>query len=125
MLTVEHGLVRVGDHRAPRVGSRESLKGCAVDQAAETGQVAGDGVAPELAGTELLRDHQAEFCPRDSFHLPPVETDVAGLGIATVSQQRTARGAAFPCHIGGRDLAGLAILSAGSGDYKLSMQSIS
>src|SRR5215467_12490529 len=125
MLMVEYRLVRIGDHRTPHVGGRQELKGCAVDQAAETGQVAGDSVAPELAWTELLRDHQAEFCPRDTFHLPPVEADVAGLRVAAVSQQRTARRAAFPCHVGGRDRAGLAILFAGSGDYKLSMQSIS
>src|SRR5215813_801721 len=125
MLTIEYRLVRVGDHRAPHVGGRQELKCCAVDQAAETGQVAGDGVAPELVWTELFGDHQAEFCPRDTFHLPPVEADVAGFRVAAVSQQRTARGAAFPCHVGGRDRAGLAVFSAGSGDYKLSMQSIS
>src|SRR5499427_6525017 len=125
MLTVEHRLVRIGDHWTPHVRGRQELKGCSVDQAAETGQVAGDSVAPELAWTELLRDHQAEFCPRDTFHLPPIEADVAGLGIAAVSQQRTARGAAFPCYVGGRDRAGLAVFFAGSGDYKMSLQSIS
>src|SRR5215467_7634841 len=125
MRTVEHRLVRIGDHRTPHVRGRQELKGRSVDQAAETGQVAGDSVAPELAWTELLRDHQAEFCARDAFHLPPVEADVAGFRVAAVSQQRTTRGAAFPCHVGGRDRAGLAIFSAGSEDYKLSMQSIS
>src|SRR5215472_3941169 len=94
-----------------------SWKCCSVDQAAETGQVAGDTEAPKLAWTELFGDHQAEFCP--------VEADVAGFRVAAISQQRTTRGAAFPCHVGGRDRAGLAIFSAGSGDYKLSMQSIS
>src|SRR5215469_3585887 len=125
MLTVEHRFVRIRDHRTPHVGGRQELKRCPIDQAAETGQVARDSVAPELAWTELLGDHQAEFCPRDTFHLPTVEADVAGFRVAAVSQQRTARGAAFPCHVGGQDRAGLAILSAGSGDYKLSMQSIS
>src|SRR5215467_11200371 len=100
-----------------------SWKCCSVDQAAETGQVAGDTEAPKLAWTELFGDHQAEFCPRDTFHLPPVEADVAGFRVAPVSQQRTTRGAAFPCHIGGWDRAGLAVFSVGSGDYKLSMQS--
>src|SRR5215472_2662990 len=125
MLTVEHGLVRIGDHRAPHVSGRQELKGGAIDQAAETGQVAGDTEAPKLAWTELFGDHQAEFCPRDTFHLPPVEADVAGFRVAAIAQQRTTRGAAFPCHVGGGDLAGLAVFSAGLGDYKLSMQSIS
>ena len=125
MLSIEHRFVRVGDHRTPHVGVRQELKCCPVDQAAETGQVARDSVALELAWTELLGDRQAEFCPLDTFHLPPVEADVAGFGVATVSQQRTTRGTAFSCHVGARDLAGLAVFSAGSGDYKLSMQSIS
>src|SRR5215471_12480438 len=113
MLTVENRLVRVSDHRTPHVCGRQSLKCRSVDQAAETGQVAGDGVAPELAWTELFGDHQAEFCPRDTFHLPPVEADVAGFRVAAVSQQRTTCWAAFPCHIGGRDRASLAVFSAG------------
>src|SRR5215469_95087 len=125
MLTVEHRFVRIRDHRTPHVGGRQELKRCPVDQAAETAQVAGDSVAPELAWTELFGDHQAEFCPRDTFHLPPVESDVAGFRVAAVSQQRTTRVATFSCHVCGRDRTGLAILFTGSGDYKLSMQSIS
>jgi len=90
MLAVQHGFVRVGDYRAPRVGGCQELQCCAVDQAAETRQVAGDAVAPELAWAEAFGDHQAELCPRDADHLSPVESDVPGLGIATSSQQRTA-----------------------------------
>src|SRR5271166_3373323 len=89
-LAVQHRFVRVGDYRAPRVGGREELQCCAVDQAAKTRQVAGDTVSPKLAWAELFGDHQAEFCPRDTDHLPPVESDVSGLGIAAFSQQRTA-----------------------------------
>src|SRR6516165_9265140 len=125
MLTVEHRLVRVGDHRAPHVRGRQELKGCSVYQAAETGQVTGNSVAPELAWTELFGDYQAEFCPRDAFHLPPVEADVPGFRVAAVSQQRTARGAAFPCHVGGRDRAGLAVFLAGLGNNELSVQMFS
>ena len=125
MLVLQHGFVRIGDHRTPRVGGRQELKCCAVDQAAETRKVAGDAIAPKLARTELLGDHQTEFCPGDTDHLPPMESDVSGLGVASSSQQRAARWAALPSHVGGGDLSGLAVSFARLGYHKLSVQTYS
>jgi len=101
--------------------ARKTLES-AVDQAAEAGQVAGDGVAPQLAGPELLGDRVAELRPRDAAHLPPVEADVAGLRVAAFAQQGAAERTAFPRHIGSRDVAGLAVALAGLRDDELCMQ---
>jgi hypothetical protein len=92
MLAVSHGFVCISDYRAPHVGGLEERQCCTVDQPAEPCQVTGDTVAPGLAWTELLGDHKAEFRPRNAGHLPPVESDVAGLGVAAVSRKGTADG---------------------------------